>query len=239
MEIIPAILPAHFAELEQKVAQVRAASIADLTTIQIDICDGKYTPNATWPYRKADQSFEAILREERGLPGWEDFDFEIDLMACEPEKLLGDWLTAGASRVIIHLDALSADTAAAMEELGRIIASARGLVEVGIAVGVETSSERIAAVAALAAQHKEDIGVVQCMGIARAGFQGQPFDERVLAKIAEVKAEFPGVPVSVDGGVSLDTVGRLAEMGVSRVVAGSAIFEIGSVRENVEALSAF
>ncbi|MEK7645465.1 MAG: hypothetical protein AAB391_04090 [Patescibacteria group bacterium] len=236
MEIIPAILPAHFAELEQKVAQVRAASIAELTTIQIDICDGKYTPNATWPYRKADQSFEAILREERGLPGWEDFDFEIDLMAHEPEKLLGDWLTAGASRVIIHLDALAADTAAAMAELGRIIGTCRGLVEIGIAVGVETVAERVAAVAA---QYREDISVVQCMGIAHAGFQCQPFDERVLARIAEVKALFPGVPVSVDGGVNLETVGRLAEVGVTRAVAGSAVFEMGSVRENIEALGGF
>lgn len=237
MEIIPAILPAHFAELEQKVAQVRAASIAELTTIQIDICDGKYTPNATWPYRKPDQSFEAILREERGLPSWEDFDFEIDLMAREPEKLLADWLTAGASRIIIHLDALSADAVSALAELGRIIASTRGLVEIGIAVGVETASEKIAAVAA--AQYKGDIRVIQCMGIARAGFQGQPFDERVLVKIAEVKAQFPGVPVSVDGGVNLETVGRLAEAGVTRVVAGSAVFESGSVRENIEALSGF
>lgn len=236
MEIIPAILPAHFAELEQKVAQVRAASIAELTTIQIDICDGKYTPNATWPYRKPDQSFEAILREERGLPGWEDFDFEIDLMAREPEKLLADWLTAGASRIIIHLDALSADTAVGLAELGRIIDSTRGLVEIGIAVGVETSSEKIVAVAT---KYKDDISVVQCMGIARAGFQGQSFDERVMAKIAEVKALFPGVPVSVDGGVSLDTVGRLAEAGVARVVAGSAIFEGGSVKENIEGLSGF
>lgn len=234
MEIIPAILPAHFAELEQKVAQVRAASIAELTTIQIDICDGKYTPVATWPYRKSDQSFEAILREERGLPGWEEFDFEIDLMAREPEKLLADWLTAGASRIIIHLDALSADTTNALAELGRIIASTRGLVEIGLAVGVETSSEKLAAVAA---KYKDDIGVVQCMGIARAGFQGQPFDERVMAKIAEVKAQFPGVPVSVDGGVSLDTVDRLAEAGVTRAVAGSAVFESGSVRENIEALA--
>lgn len=236
MEIIPAILPAHFAELEQKVAQVRAASIAELTTIQIDICDGKYTPVATWPYRKPDQSFEAILREERGLPGWEDFDFEIDLMVCEPEKLVADWLTAGASRIIIHLDALSADTAVGLAELGRIIDSTRGLVEIGIAVGVETSSEKIVAVAT---KYKDDISVVQCMGIARAGFQGQSFDERVMAKIAEVKALFPGVPVSVDGGVSLDTVGRLAEAGVARVVAGSAIFEGGSVKENIEGLSGF
>lgn len=236
MEIIPAILPAHFAELEQKVAQVRAASVAELTTIQIDICDGKYTTNATWPYRKPDQSFEAILREERGLPGWEDFDFEIDLMAREPEKLISDWLTAGASRIIIHLDALAADAGTAMSELGRIIDTCRGLVEVGIAVGIETTAERVAAVAA---QYKEDISVVQCMGIARVGFQGQPFDERVLAKVAEAKALFPGLPVSVDGGVSLETVGLLAEAGVARGVAGSAVFEGGSVRENIEALGGF
>ncbi|MEI6346155.1 MAG: hypothetical protein WCO79_02890 [bacterium] len=236
MEIIPAILPMHFAELEQRVAQVRAASIAELTTIQIDVCDGRYTPNATWPYRKPDQSFEAILREERGLPGWEDFDFEIDLMACEPEKLIGDWMTAGASRIIVHLDALSAEVPAAMSELGRIVASTRGLVEIGIAVGIETSTEKVTAVAT---QYLGDISVVQCMGIAHAGFQGQPFDERVLAKISEVKALFPNVPIAVDGGVNLETVERLIEVGVSRAVAGSAIFEVGSVRENIEALGGF
>ena len=57
MEIIPAILPKDFAEIEEKIEMV--IGIAPL--VQIDICDGKFVTSTTWPYKKSDENFEKIL----------------------------------------------------------------------------------------------------------------------------------------------------------------------------------
>ena len=56
MQILPAILPKNFSEIEDKIALVKG--IAPL--VQVDICDGKFVPSTTWPYRKADDNYEAI-----------------------------------------------------------------------------------------------------------------------------------------------------------------------------------
>ena len=60
MKTIPAILPRDFAEIEDKVSQIKGLS----DIIQIDICDGKFVSSTTWPYKKQDENFEKILREE-------------------------------------------------------------------------------------------------------------------------------------------------------------------------------
>jgi pentose-5-phosphate-3-epimerase len=98
MEIIPAILPKNFREIEEKIDLIKDFS----NKVQIDICDGKYVPTITWPYWKADvkpdENFEAILREDRGMPEWERIDYEFDLMIKDPsEDDARKWLSAGAT----------------------------------------------------------------------------------------------------------------------------------------------
>jgi len=63
-EIIPAVLPKDFTELEDKVSLVQGS----VKTVQIDVCDGQFTPLATWPYKKTDDSFTKIVAQEEGLP---------------------------------------------------------------------------------------------------------------------------------------------------------------------------
>ena len=62
------------------------------------------------------------------------------------------------------------------------------------------------------------------MGIEKIGFQGEPFDERVLDQIKALRKQFPEVTISVDGAVDFDTAPELIEAGANRLVAGSAIF---------------
>jgi ribulose-phosphate 3-epimerase len=224
MEIIPAILPKDFAELEEKIELVAGALIeknasASGPTIQIDICDGKFTPKSAWPYKKHDNNFEAILSEERGLPHWEDIDFEMDLMIADPELELDKWIASGAKRLVIHFEST--------KNMDRIIGELQGLVEIGIAIAIDTPVEDIA-------PFINDIDFVQCMGIAKAGFQGQPFDDRVLAKVRELKERFPERKVSVDGGVNMETAALLHEAGADRLIVGSAIFESENIVETLE-----
>ncbi|MDB5239344.1 MAG: ribulose-phosphate 3-epimerase, ribulose-phosphate 3-epimerase [Candidatus Parcubacteria bacterium] len=214
-EIIPAILPNDFAEIEEKTSYLKGW----VKTIQIDVCDGQFVQNATWPYRKHDDSFEKIMHEEEGFPGWDVFDFEIDLMANRPQDLVEAWVSAGAARIIIHAEA-TGDVAEAVNML-------EGRVEVGLALNIETSLDVIEPL-------REKINFIQLMGIDNVGFQHQPFDEKVLGRIKEARMKFPGMPISVDGGVSLETAPELMAAGADRLVVGSAIFGSDNIIQAVE-----
>ncbi|MBU6231124.1 hypothetical protein KGP36_00515 [Patescibacteria group bacterium] len=205
IEIIPAILPKDFAEVTEKIELIKGFS----KQVQIDICDGQFVQNATWPYRKHDDNFDRILREEEGLPGWEDLSYEFDLMVNRPEEIVDEWVKAGASRLILHAEA-KGDLAAAIIRLS-------GVVEIGLAFDIESPLE-------LLELHKDRIQFVQCMGIDNVGFQHQSFDDKVIGKVKLIKERYPDMAISVDGGVSLETAPKLIEAGADRLVVGSAIF---------------
>lgn len=226
MEIIPAILPKDFAELQDKIEQVRGI----VPVVQVDICDGHFTPNATWPYRKHDENFEAILREERGLPAWEDVEYEFDLMVKTPEKDIENWVKAGAARVIIHLGTITSP-----EQLDGIIRELTGLVEIGVAVRAGNSLEHIVE---KIGKHIANISFIQCMGIDRIGFQGQGFDTRVVDQVRALRTHFnketyPHLRIGVDGGVNLETAALLKDADADRLVVGSAIFATDNIVEAI------
>lgn len=208
-EIIPAILPKDFAEVEEKIGLIRDY----VKTVQIDVCDGQFVPSATWPYRKDDDSFDRIAREEEGLPGWEKLNFEIDLMVNKPEQVVEEWVTAGATRIIVHAEA-KGDVVAAIDKLS-------GRVEVGVAFNMESDASDFVYNVEYSGFK---IDFIQLMGIDQVGFQGQPFDTKVIEKIKDFREVYKNMPISVDGGVSLDNARQLIDAGATRLVVGSAIF---------------
>ena len=214
-EIIPAILPRDFAEIEEKIGLVNGLA----KTVQIDVCDGQFTPVASWPYRKRDLDFEKLIHEQEGFPGWEDEDFEIDLMANRPEDLVEDWVSAGASRVVIHVEAKG--------DIEKALIILAGRVDVGLALNQETPLSAIE-------KHRERIDFIQLMGIDQIGFQHQPFDSKVLGRIKEVKIQYPDLTISIDGGVSLENARELIAAGADRLVVGSGIFGTDNPTEALE-----
>jgi pentose-5-phosphate-3-epimerase len=54
MEIIPAILPRDFAEIEEKVELIKGLC----PLVQIDICDGKFVTSTTWPQTQRPKLFQ-------------------------------------------------------------------------------------------------------------------------------------------------------------------------------------
>lgn len=209
MDIIPAILPKDFNELEDKVNLVKGF----VDTVQIDICDGQFTQTATWPYKKNDDHFAAILEEQEGLPGWDSLDFEIHLMVNNPEEIISEWITAGAKRIIIH-----PKTTQKLEECMKLM---EGVVEIGFAFDIDEPVEIV-----------DGVDFIQLMGISHIGVQGEPFNDNVIEKVAEVRDMYPMVPVSVDGGVNLDTAIEL--INADRLVIGSAIFESENIPQTIE-----
>lgn len=218
-EIIPAILSMDFADVQGQIELMKGF----VKTIQIDACDGQFVQNATWPYRKHDDNFERIVNEEEGMPAWKDLEFEIDLMANKPEEKVEDWVQAGASRVILHADA-KGDIAKAIETLS-------GRVGVGMAFDMSTDFE---AYISELRQKGVDIDFIQFMGIDNVGFQHQPFDDQVIGRVREARLKYPGLPISVDGGVSLENARALIDAGADRLVVGSGIFQAENPLDAVE-----
>jgi len=195
---------------------------------QIDVMDGNFTPKASWPYNAGEDSdFLSIKNEEKPFPFNNKIDFEVDLMVRNPESLWFDWITAGAKRIIFHLESTN--------DIGSLIKDFRHrsvpkdsffYVELGIAIDIATDNENLAPLVG-------DIDFVQFMGIKKIGFQGEPFSDEVLPKIENFRKSFPKITISVDGGVSLISAPKLVLAGTDRLVSGSAILGSESIRETI------
>ncbi len=207
MEIIPAILPKDFAEIEEKIELIKGVS----KIVQIDICDGKFVLNSTWPYKKADKNFEDILHEEKGMPAWDKIDYEFDLMIDNPTvDDARKWLSAGAVRIVLHYES--------SKDLMPVLDILNGLVEIGIALNNSTPINSIE-------KYKEKISHVELMGIDKVGFQGQKFNPNTIDRVKEAKIMFSNLKVQVDGGITLENASVLKHAGADRLVVGSALFE--------------
>lgn len=193
-EIIPAILTDTLEELED---QVKAVShIAN--SVQIDYVDGYFIPEIT--------CCEAPLLHDIEL----DVPFEVHLMVEEPIDQIRSWAKAGAERAIGHIEQMSdqQEFVTAASELG---------LEVGLALKLETPLSK------LQANLIPSLNVVLLMGH-EVGVQGAGFDDRVLDKIAELRALYPSLSISVDGGINVATLPKARQAGANVFVAGSAIF---------------
>lgn len=210
VEIIPAILPHDWHEIMEKIERIKGLA----TTVQIDICDGHFVPTFTWPYKKKDDNFDHLIHEEEGLPGWEELDFEFDLMVDKPEEAVEGWVAAGATRIILHAEAKG--------DLAKAVQMLQGRVEVGLALNIDTPIEMIQD--SRFKIHEGGVQFIQLMGIDHIGFQGQEFDDKVVGRVKQVRLTHPGLPISIDGGVSLKSAPALIAAGADRLVVGSAIF---------------
>lgn len=218
IEVIPSLPALSFAELKTKMAMVKGA----VSAFQIDICDGMFVTSRSWPMNPGDKAgFERIVRGQEPMPFWEDFDFEADLMMHEPEKILPDLIRAGFARALIHIEA--------KHDFSACLAEAKDRLELGIALSLGTPLSRIG-------EYIEHIAVVQLMGIAKIGVQGQPFDARVLDAIREVKERYPSVTIEVDGAVNSDTAPQMVAAGATRLAPGSYVFRAENPKAAVRVL---
>ena len=212
VEIVPAILPKSFNDLEKHVALVHEGAHA----IQIDVVDGRFAHNKTWPYHDR-ESFDKIIKEEHGLPFWDDLDYEFDLMIEDPHMSALDFVHAGASRVIVHANAHGAvEGLHALAELRE-----------------ETGAYSITTGIALQPQMQPDVldsfdtlyDYVQVMGIEHEGFQGQSFDHHAIPLIERLRRRYPDLLIQVDGAVKIENAYALAQAGANRLIVGSGLFK--------------
>ena len=227
IDVIPAVLSQNYEDLKNKIALVRGI----VPMVQIDLCDGIFVSNKTWPFTTGggdDFNFRAILNEQEGMPFWEDVDFELDMMVVDAVSNFDVYTKLSPKRIVFHLEAVGN-----LEEFKHFLEGMdvyiRDSIQIGLAINTNTPIEQIFPLV-------NDVDFVQCMGIEKIGFQGQDFDERVLSQIKSLKEKFPDLIISVDGGVNFKTAPELVEAGVERLVAGSLILKSQYIRETISEL---
>lgn len=232
IEIIPAIMPDSYSDLVVKATRVRGV----VPLAQIDIMDGIFVASKSWPYRTAgeanDSHFLAMSAQDDVLPFFDELDYELDLMIAEPEKHIDEWLPLGASRIIFHIESIKDHDLFFKHDFfvqGAREIGGKPVIEVGLAIDPQTPLEAIDPYIA-------KVDFVQCMGIAKIGYQGQPFDERVLTHINSLRVKYPNLPISVDGGVNFESAPLLRAAGANRLVSGSAIFGSEDIPGAIEKL---
>lgn len=231
-EVIPALMPKTLKDIEAQVRRIKGL----VKTVQLDVMDGLFVPPKSWPYTfGGEREFGRLIAGDIGFPLWKEMDYEADLMVQNPEKVLSRWIDAGVKRVIVHVESTQ-KLNDIVKQYGSETPSKAShesmslpVVELGIALDIKTPNEHIY-------KHVPHVDFVQFMGISQIGYQGNPFDERVLQKIKDLRSRFKDVTISVDGGVSLETASQLVDAGASRLVSGSAIWKSESTAQAIECL---
>jgi ribulose-phosphate 3-epimerase len=210
--ISASVLNADFARLGD---EVRRAVLGGVDSIHLDVMDGHFVDNITM----GPVVVEA-LRPHATLP------FHSHLMISQPLRYVRHFAEAGSDLVIFHLE--SDDDPDAV--IAAIRASGR---QAGLAINPETSAE-----AALPYLTRIDLLLVMTV---HPGWGGQPFMTEVLPKLAALRSEVEArgleLPIGVDGGVNLESIGSAYAAGGDTLVAGKALYGTdGDLRPVVEAL---
>lgn len=210
-------MPDNFIDMRHKMGQV----VGSVPMIQLDIMDGRFVRGRTFPYNNGDEvDMAKLTSEDGGMPYWQDVDVELDLMVRYAHKSFDMFMAFAPKRIIYHIEAEAVNEKEIeefKEYLEAIDMYTRENVEFGIALNNDTPLEDIYPLIPY-------VSFVQCMGIENIGYQGEPFDTRVIERVKILKEKFPDLPISVDGSVNEDTIHALQDAGVERFVIGSAIF---------------
>ena len=197
MQISPSILSADFANLESELARISGADWA-----HVDVMDGHFVPNLT-----LGQPVVEALAKVSPLP------IDAHLMIDDPDRWAPGYVDAGAQSVTFHAEAAQAPVRLAREL--RKVGARAGL-------GLKPGTDVVPYVDLL-----PEFDMLLIMTV-EPGFGGQSFLDVCLPKIRRARDAIRGagldVWLQVDGGVSVDTIGRCAEAGADVFVAGSAVY---------------
>lgn len=217
MNIIPAILPHNFQEIESSLSRIKGFS----DRVQINLCDGEFGAEKTW-----------LPDGNETLP--EEFSYEFDIM-------LNDWraatlacLALGAVAIVAHVDNFTEENQD-METLISMVAPHN--VPLGISVSNDKGLDFHAEMIRKAKSLYPNI-FIQMMGIKNIGQQGQSFDAEIPGRISALKQHFPDLLLQVDGGIHLDTIQLVHEAGADAVIVGSSVFGTDDAGESLSALKA-
>lgn len=212
--IAPSILSADFARLGEDVDRVLAAG-ADI--VHFDVMDNHYVPNLTI----GPMVCSALRKYGVSAP------IDVHLMVRPVDRIIGDFLEAGASYITFHPEA--------SDHIDRSLQLIRdGGAKAGLVFNPATPLDVLRYV-----MNKVDMILLMSVN---PGFGGQKFIPTTLDKLREARALIDAsgrdIRLEVDGGVNTQNIRQIAEAGADTFVAGSAIFNAPDYKAVIDQMRA-
>ena len=198
--ISPSILSANFARLGD---DTQAVLDAGADWVHFDVMDNHFVPNLTI----GPMVCKALRNYGITAP------IDVHLMVQPVDEVIVEFAKAGASMITFHPEAsIHVDRSISLiKENG---------CEAGLVLNPTTPLNVLD-------WALEKLDMVLLMSV-NPGFGGQSFIPFVMDKISHVRAMIDAtgrdIRLEIDGGVTVDNIGSLAEAGVDTFVSGSAIF---------------
>lgn len=212
IKIGPSILSADFGRLRE---EIKALEQAKADFLHIDIMDGHFVPNITMGPK--------IISD---IKNYTNLFLDVHLMINDPEKYLMDYINAGSSQIIIHVEST--------KHLNRAISFIKSQnVKAGVSLNPTTHEQSLTYII-------DDLDVVLLMSV-NPGFCSQVFIKNSIEKINNVsalikKSRNKNCPIAVDGGINEKTVKPCIKAGATIFISGSYIFEHKSYEEAIMTL---
>lgn len=199
VEVSASLLAADYANMARDVTR---ADQAGVDSFHFDVMDGHYVPNiALSPHHLT------ALRPYSKKP------FSLHLELGNPDDVLDRFGKLDSDIISFQWDR-SPDPKATIERIKT------RKVEVSICVNLDVALEDILPFIKM-------VDEILLLGV-HPGFGGQAIDKNMGERISQLKRmidqEKPGIPIAIDGGVTLHNAPILISAGATRLISGSALF---------------
>lgn len=212
MKVIP-VINCPDLECVRKKIELAKTFLHEGDMLHIDVTDGSFATHKTW----ADPLAWPTLKSPFGL--------EVHLMVDHPEEFADDWLTAGAQRLIVHVESLNGQS---MHEI--ISAAEHHHAEVMLSSKPESTNDDVA-------PYLKHFHLFQVLAV-QPGPAGQEFLPFVCDKVRFLREEHPDAIIEVDGGMNPETARRVKEIGADTIVSSNYIFNAADPKKAYEELCA-
>lgn len=204
IQILPSLLAADMGALT---AECQKAEAAGSDGLHVDVMDGHFVHNLSFG-----PDIVRVAKKATKIP------LSVHLMVTHPHHLASAFLDAGSDLLMIQIESISPPLPIlrAIRERGR---------RSGIVLNPETPLEAVLPV-------MEHVNEVLFMTV-HPGFGGQAFIPTVLPKIQSLRALFPDLDISVDGGITKESAAQCAQAGANVLIAGTSLFKAPNMKEEV------